>query len=79
MDNHPLKSIRIPFEVICAGCRIQIVSSGKALSLHIVDDPDDNGEIENELGLHPQDQQHLTRRQVLKLGLKIALSMRADK
>lgn len=51
MNEHPLKSGRIPFEIICQGQTIQLAASGRELSLRIVDNPADDGQLEAALGL----------------------------
>lgn len=59
MNDHPLKSYRIPFEIICRGTTIQFVSSGRNLSVRIVENPDDDGDLEEALRLQDCDQQQI--------------------
>lgn len=52
MPTHPLKSGRIPFEVLCRGHRIQIIASGHhLLSFRLLEDPQDGGAFERALTL----------------------------
>lgn len=59
MNEHPLKSGRIPFEIICQGQTIQLTASGRELSLRIVGNPADEGQLEAALGLHDCVQQKI--------------------